>query len=68
VIIQPISFQCSAFLPQDRVAEFARMSPQQLLRETERAAGVENLTAWHDALISSGKELKELQTVCVLIS
>ncbi|KAL7282760.1 hypothetical protein ACG7TL_004235 [Trametes sanguinea] len=49
------------FLPQDRVAEFARMTPQQLLRETQRAAGNENLTSWHDTLISAGKELKQVQ-------
>ncbi|KAF7432634.1 Structural maintenance of chromosomes protein 5 [Pleurotus ostreatus] len=51
---------CS-FLPQDRVSEFAQMTPQQLLRETQRAAGDENLTTWHDTLISAGKELKQLQ-------
>ncbi|THH15953.1 hypothetical protein EW146_g4614 [Bondarzewia mesenterica] len=51
---------CS-FLPQDKVSEFAAMSPQQLLRETQRAAGDERLTAWHDALIGSGRELKELE-------
>ncbi|KAF8651094.1 hypothetical protein AX16_004894 [Volvariella volvacea WC 439] len=51
---------CS-FLPQDKVSEFASMSPQQLLRETERAAGDEKLTFWHDTLIASGKEFKELQ-------
>ncbi|KAA1477744.1 P-loop containing nucleoside triphosphate hydrolase protein [Dentipellis sp. KUC8613] len=50
---------CS-FLPQDKVSEFAHMSPQQLLRETQRAAGDERLTAWHDTLINSGKEAKEL--------
>ena len=55
----------SAFLPQDRVAEFARMTPQQLLRETQRAAGNENLTSWHDTLISSGKELRQIQDVNV---
>ncbi|KAI0658644.1 P-loop containing nucleoside triphosphate hydrolase protein [Cubamyces menziesii] len=49
------------FLPQDRVAEFARMTPQQLLRETQRAAGNENLTSWHDTLISAGKELRQVQ-------
>ncbi|KAH9854875.1 P-loop containing nucleoside triphosphate hydrolase protein [Lenzites betulinus] len=49
------------FLPQDRVAEFARMTPQQLLKETQRAAGNEHLTAWHDTLISSGKELRREQ-------
>ncbi|KIM34992.1 hypothetical protein M413DRAFT_449948 [Hebeloma cylindrosporum] len=51
---------CS-FLPQDRVSEFAAMSSQQLLRETQRAAGDENLTKWHDTLISAGKDLRQLQ-------
>ncbi|KAH0588207.1 hypothetical protein H2248_006920 [Termitomyces sp. 'cryptogamus'] len=50
---------CS-FLPQDKVSEFAQMTPQQLLRETQRAAGDERLTAWHDTLINAGKELKTL--------
>ncbi|KAI0920810.1 hypothetical protein AcW1_005022 [Taiwanofungus camphoratus] len=49
------------FLPQDKVSEFAQMSPQQLLRETQRAAGNANLTNWHNTLISSGKELKQFQ-------
>ncbi|KAL6307041.1 P-loop containing nucleoside triphosphate hydrolase protein [Sparassis latifolia] len=51
------------FLPQDKVSEFASMSPQQLLRETQRAAGNAHLTSWHDSLISSGKELKQMQDV-----
>ncbi|KIK95336.1 hypothetical protein PAXRUDRAFT_25548 [Paxillus rubicundulus Ve08.2h10] len=51
---------CS-FLPQDKVSQFAQMTPQQLLRETQRAAGDIHLTKWHDTLISSGKELKSLQ-------
>ncbi|KAI0355471.1 P-loop containing nucleoside triphosphate hydrolase protein [Trametes cingulata] len=55
-----ISNLCT-FLPQDRVAEFARMTPQQLLKETQRAAGNENLTAWHETLISAGRELKRIQ-------
>ncbi|KIY46041.1 P-loop containing nucleoside triphosphate hydrolase protein [Fistulina hepatica ATCC 64428] len=49
---------CS-FLPQDKVSEFAQMSPQQLLRETQRAAGDERLTSWHDTLISAGKDLRQ---------
>lgn len=53
----------SSFLPQDKVSEFAQMSSQQLLRETQRAAGDENLTSWHDTLISSGKDLKQLLEV-----
>jgi uncharacterized protein HemY len=59
------SFGTSTFLPQDRVAEFARMTPQNLLKETQRAAGNENLTTWHEALIRSGQELKELGAVRV---
>ncbi|KAG2042040.1 P-loop containing nucleoside triphosphate hydrolase protein [Suillus americanus] len=54
---------CS-FLPQDKVSEFAQMTPQQLLRETQRAAGDVNLSNWHDTLITAGKELKNLQDVC----
>jgi hypothetical protein len=42
------------------------MTPQQLLRETQRAAGDVSLTTWHDTLITAGKELKNLQDVCVL--
>lgn len=53
----------SSFLPQDKVAEFARMSPQQLLRETQRAAGNANLTSWHDTLIEAGKERKQMKEV-----
>jgi hypothetical protein len=53
----------SSFLPQDKVSEFAAMTPQQLLRETQRAAGDERLTSWHDTLISTGKDLKVMQTV-----
>jgi phage/plasmid-associated DNA primase len=39
------------------------MSSQQLLRETQRAAGDEHLTSWHDTLISAGKERRELAEV-----
>ncbi|KAH9019273.1 P-loop containing nucleoside triphosphate hydrolase protein [Lactarius pseudohatsudake] len=53
---------CS-FLPQDKVSEFAHMSPQQLLRETQRAAGDPRLTNWHDTLISAGKEMAQLVEV-----
>lgn len=53
----------SSFLPQDKVSEFAAMSPQQLLRETQRAAGDERLTAWHDTLINTGRDLRAVQEV-----
>jgi hypothetical protein len=39
------------------------MSPQELLRQTQKAAGDENLTIWHDTLISSGKNVKILREV-----
>ena len=53
----------SSFLPQDKVSEFAHMSPQQLLRETQRAAGDSRLTNWHDTLITAGKEMAQLAEV-----
>ena len=42
------------------------MSPQQLLRETQRAAGDPRLTTWHDTLIRSGKEMAQLAEVCAV--
>ncbi|KAJ7095537.1 hypothetical protein C8R44DRAFT_813419 [Mycena epipterygia] len=50
---------CS-FLPQDKVSEFAAMTPTELLRQTELAAGDPRLTQWHQTLIGSGKEFKKL--------
>ncbi|KAG8897958.1 Structural maintenance of chromosomes protein 5, partial [Tulasnella sp. 403] len=47
---------CS-FMPQDKVSEFAKMTPQQLLIQTQRAAGDEHLTEWHTELIELGAEL-----------
>lgn len=51
---------CS-FLPQDRVAEFARMPPNRLLQETERIAGNSQLINWHLELIERGQQLSDLQ-------
>ncbi|KAG7444355.1 uncharacterized protein BT62DRAFT_237991 [Guyanagaster necrorhizus] len=48
------------FLPQDKVSEFAAMSPQDLLKETQRAAGDENLTSWHKTLIEAGADMKKI--------
>jgi len=48
------------FLPQDKVADFAKMNPTELLRETQKAAGPEGMTAWHDKLVQLGAEQKEL--------
>ena len=53
----------SSFLPQDKVSEFAAMSPQQLLRETQRAAGDKSLSKWHATLIEHGKTLNGVQAV-----
>ncbi|GAA5860547.1 hypothetical protein JCM1840_000294 [Sporobolomyces johnsonii] len=49
------------FLPQDRVASFAMMSPSELLRETEKAAGDVNLSHWHKVLIDEYKTCKDAQ-------
>lgn len=53
----------STFLPQDKVSSFAGMSPQELLKETQRAAGDDRLTQWHEQLVKSGNDLKELKQV-----
>lgn len=50
-----------AFLPQDRVAEFARMPPPRLLQETQRIAGHPQLIEWHLELIERGHALGEAQ-------
>jgi len=43
------------------------MNPQELLKETQRCAGDENLTTWHQDLIGKGRELKTIQTVCTFV-
>ncbi|KAI1379036.1 P-loop containing nucleoside triphosphate hydrolase protein [Hypoxylon crocopeplum] len=49
------------FLPQDRVAEFAGLTPVQLLHETLRAAAPERMIEWHDQLKELHKRHKELK-------
>ncbi|KAG9457404.1 hypothetical protein H6P81_001912 [Aristolochia fimbriata] len=49
------------FLPQDRVCEFAKLSPVQLLEETEKAVGNPELPVQHRALVEESCELKKLQ-------
>ncbi|KAG2013002.1 chromosome structural maintenance protein smc5 [Coprinopsis cinerea AmutBmut pab1-1] len=51
---------CS-FLPQDKVSSFAAMTPQQLLVETQKAAGDPNLTNWFEALKEEGTVEKKLR-------
>jgi len=57
---------CSSFLPQDRVNEFARLKPDELLRETQRVAGHPKLNEWHDLLKQLSAELKTLNGVCLI--
>ncbi|KAJ0975605.1 hypothetical protein J5N97_017570 [Dioscorea zingiberensis] len=49
------------FLPQDRVCEFAKLNPIQLLEETEKAVGNPELPVQHQALIEKSLELKRLE-------
>lgn len=63
-VIQKFNIQVNnltQFLPQDRVCEFARLTPVQLLEETEKAVGDPQLPVHHHTLIDSRKELKELE-------
>lgn len=46
------------FLPQDRVAEFSRMTPVDLLVQTQRAAAPPEMNEWHDQLKAMRKEQK----------
>lgn len=47
------------FLPQDRVVEFATLSPVDLLKETQRAAAPQHMAEWHDQLKIMGKEQRK---------
>ncbi|KAI1417306.1 P-loop containing nucleoside triphosphate hydrolase protein [Hypoxylon sp. FL1857] len=49
------------FLPQDRVAEFAGLTPVQLLHETLRAAAPEQMINWHNQLKELHKKHKEMK-------
>ncbi|KAL3516439.1 hypothetical protein ACH5RR_023341, partial [Cinchona calisaya] len=49
------------FLPQDRVCEFAKLTPVQLLEETEKAVGDPQLPIQHRSLITKSQELKKLE-------
>ncbi|GMH30635.1 hypothetical protein Nepgr_032478 [Nepenthes gracilis] len=63
-IIQKFNIQVdnmTQFLPQDRVCEFAKLTPVRLLRETEKAVGDPQLPIQHDTLIEKSHELVGLQ-------
>ncbi|RHN55178.1 putative structural maintenance of chromosomes protein [Medicago truncatula] len=49
------------FLPQDRVCEFAKLTPVQLLEETEKAVGDTQLPEQHRALIDKSRALKHVE-------
>ncbi|KAI2637797.1 P-loop containing nucleoside triphosphate hydrolase protein [Hypomontagnella submonticulosa] len=49
------------FLPQDRVAEFAGLTPVQLLHETLRAAAPEQMIEWHNQLKELHRRHKDLK-------
>ncbi|GBG67284.1 hypothetical protein CBR_g88572 [Chara braunii] len=53
------------FLPQDRVCEFAQLTPVRLLEETERAVGGKELQDKHRLLIEKCRQLKLLETTVV---
>jgi chromosome segregation ATPase len=44
------------FLPQDKVADFAAMSPMELLEQTQKAVGTAEMIEWHDSLKKLGAE------------
>ena len=49
------------FLPQDKVSEFAALSPVELLQQTQRAAAPEQMLEWHEELKKLRKEQKLLE-------
>jgi len=48
------------FLPQDRVVEFAQLTPVELLESTQKAAASDQMTEWHTDLKRLGKDRMEL--------
>ncbi|CAG8769760.1 27221_t:CDS:10, partial [Dentiscutata erythropus] len=50
------------FLPQDKVCEFAQMTPPELLVQTQKAVGEKELIEWHDTLVQLREEEKTLTT------
>lgn len=49
------------FLPQDKVCEFAALTPVELLNSTQRAAAPEYMLQWHDRLKLLRSEQKRVQ-------
>lgn len=53
------------FLPQDKVVEFARLNPYELLVATEKAIGDASLHDTHMALIERRNSMKKREKVWV---
>lgn len=51
------------FLPQDRVVEFAGMTPIELLKSTQRAVASQEMIDWHEQLKVLRKSQRELQVM-----
>jgi chromosome segregation ATPase len=49
------------FLPQDKVSEFAALTPVELLNSTQRAAAGPEMIEWHESLKKLRAEQKKLQ-------
>jgi chromosome segregation ATPase len=56
------------FLPQDKVNEFARMKPVELLKATEMAIGEGELHSLHQSLIDEKKQLDEKSKIVEIAS
>ncbi|KAL7618649.1 hypothetical protein Lser_V15G03887 [Lactuca serriola] len=65
-VIQKFNIQVNnltQFLPQDRVCEFAKLSPVRLLEETEKAVGDPQLPVLHRALVATSAEVQRSEQV-----
>lgn len=65
-VLHPVTSQCplpSQFLPQDKVTQFATMSPGQLLEATEQAIGDAELLRQHKQLIELKRTFNEEKQV-----
>ncbi|KAG0471710.1 hypothetical protein HPP92_016256 [Vanilla planifolia] len=63
-VIQKFNIQVNnltQFLPQDRLFEFAKLTPVQLLQETVKAVGNPQLQVQHYSLVEKRGELKDLE-------
>lgn len=49
------------FLPQDKVSEFAALSPVELLLQTQRAAAPEQMLEWHEELKKYRRDQKQIE-------